>query len=68
MKIVKEGNLEFARGNYGIEKILRFNCDSCGCVFDATDRECEDFSTILLNKPIYAIKCPTCGNSVSVQD
>ncbi len=48
MKIIKAGKVP--------EKVRRFECLQCGCIFDADEGEykCEEFYG-------YYVQCPCCG-------
>lgn len=57
MKIVKQGDLAKTK------KILRFNCNECGCVFECFANECVAESD-LRNGIEYRHDCPTCKKTV----
>jgi len=56
VKIIKEGNLDLLR------KIVRFECDECGCVFEA-DKDSYEIAS-QYNEQYYKVKCPYCTNLV----
>lgn len=64
MKILKEGNL-----NYSL-KVKTFQCDSCGCQFEANSKEYDNASQMAyFHDGITAeCKCPCCGNVVYSHD
>ena len=67
MKIIKYGDLELAKNNHRINKYFQFECESCGCVFEAVDSECEVFKHAMFRRKVaYSAECPTCGDSVAV--
>lgn len=75
MRIIKEGNLNFD------EKLVRFECEKCGCIFEATKDEYIQPS--LMPAPILSdssiqeykwfkpfeckCKCPYCGKMIYIQ-
>lgn len=60
MKIIKNGKLR------KLKKILTFNCDFCGCVFEADNTEYKIGSQY--NETYYYIRCPFCGKNVYKED
>ena len=61
MRIIKHGkNPE--------PKVILFECQKCGCVFEAEERECEVVSREqVFRRPVitgYYAKCPECGGRV----
>lgn len=54
MKIIKEGNKEL------LKKTKRFNCDKCGCVFEADKGEYKCYTQYNTDK--YYCVCPCCKN------
>ena len=52
MKIIKQGNYN---------PIKRFECDKCGCVFEA---EKGEYQFLPFKENEYLCKCPTCENFV----
>lgn len=52
MKIIKEGT------QAQIDKVKRFECDKCGCIFEADKTEYE--STSQYNETHYHCTCPFC--------
>lgn len=60
MKIIKNGELR------KLKKILTFDCDFCGCVFEADNTEYKIGSQY--NKTYYYIRCPFCGRNVYKED
>lgn len=58
MKIIKEGNLEL------LKKYVRFECNHCGCVFEAEKGEYVIHSD-QREGTWYSVKCPTCKNTIT---
>ena len=57
MKIIKQGDLK------RLDKTKRFNCDACGCIWEANQTEYRhDF---FMNEPRITCNCPTCGRPTS---
>ena len=56
MKIIKEGNLN------KLERIKRFECKECGCIFEAGKDEYKWGSQY--NYSYYYCKCPFCHQTV----
>lgn len=56
MKIIKEGKIGTTR---------RFNCERCGCIWEAKKGEYEPTPPVGDLK-FYWMKCPTCGKYVDV--
>lgn len=54
MKIIKEGSYE------KILKIKRFECEHCGCIFEASRGEYKDDNHY--KEIYYCCNCPFCGN------
>ena len=54
MQIIKEGSYR------KILKIKRFECEYCGCIFEANKKEYKE--EIQYNAAYYYCKCPFCGN------
>ena len=54
MKIIKEGDLN------RLKEIRRFECEACGCIFEAENTEYKRDYSQRENCGWYAIKCPTC--------
>lgn len=54
MNVIIKGDLDRLR------KVQRFECNACGCVFDAEKGEYEDMSD-QHNGIIIRCLCPTCG-------
>lgn len=52
MKILKEGNIDV------INKVKRFECTNCGCIFEATKDEYKIGSQY--NTTYYTCECPFC--------
>lgn len=59
MKIIKEGSNEILLINTFQPR--RFTCHTCGCVFEATNREYRDKSS-QIDGPSYVCFCPFCNN------
>lgn len=53
MKIIKEGNLN------KLKKIKRFECEECGCIFEAEKDEYKWGSQY--NEEYYYCACPCCN-------
>ena len=49
-----------------IRRIIKFECDDCGCVFKADSTEYEIHAAIPLgcDRPYTTCKCPDCGRTV----
>jgi len=58
MTIIVEGDLN------RLNKVKRFSCRECGCVFDADKTEYTAESQY--NETYYKCTCPTCGNTVYI--
>ena len=69
LKIIKEGVSQ--------DKIKRFECDVCGCIFEADEREYEEVKSLSpwteltlyisgfnLNDVMYRVECPCCKNRI----
>lgn len=56
MKIIKNGDLK------RIKQIKTFDCDFCGCLFEADNIEYRIGSQY--NETYYYAKCPFCGRNV----
>lgn len=56
MKIIKDGDAK------KIKNIKTFDCDFCGCLFEADNTEYKIGSQY--NEEYYYIKCPFCGRTV----
>lgn len=56
LKIIKEGTKE------RLDRLKRFECEKCGCIFDADKTEYESGSQY--NDTYYFCKCPFCGNDM----
>lgn len=56
MKIIKPGNID------KIKKIKMFNCDFCGCLFEADNT--EYITNSQYNETYYYAICPFCGRRV----
>lgn len=57
MKIIKKGKLK---------KIKRFECNECGCIFEADDTEYRPTPILAmqLGEGEYRCTCPCCKNEV----
>lgn len=62
MKILKEGNLK------RLKRPLIFDCETCGCEFEADNTEYTWEFSQREGYGWYSIKCPTCGYFVTVDD
>lgn len=60
MKIIKVGNLK------KVQQIEMFDCDFCGCIFEADNTEYNIGSQY--NETYYYIRCPFCGRNVYKED
>lgn len=58
MKIIKKGNLEKPK------QIKRFQCDNCGCVFEAEKGEYK-YVVATRNEEFYICECPYCHKETS---
>ena len=56
MKIIKYGDKN------KLLKIKTFNCDCCGCLFEADNTEYKVDSQY--NETYYYVRCPVCGRYV----
>ena len=56
MKIIKQGSLE------QLKRIETFDCDFCGCIFEADNKEYKIGSQY--NEEYLYISCPFCGRTV----
>lgn len=56
MKIIKNGDLK------KIKQVKTFDCDFCGCLFEADNTEYKIGSQY--NETYYYTKCPFCGRNV----
>ena len=57
MKIIKPGDL------HRLEAARRFECERCGCVFEASSAEYRT-ETDFRNGHYYVMACPTCHRDV----
>ena len=57
MKIIKEGNKR------QLNKIKRFECTSCGCIFEADKTEYRSGNQY--NESYYYCECPFCKRDTS---
>ena len=53
MKIIRNGNIK------KLKKIKTFDCDWCGCLFEADNTEYKQ--TAQYNETYYYSVCPFCG-------
>ena len=58
MRIITEGRMD------RMEKVIRFGCRKCGCVFDAGPAEYR-VDPDGRNGLVAVIACPTCGGRVT---
>lgn len=56
MKVIKSGDIERTK------KIKTFECEKCGCVFQANKNEYKTGEQY--NEVYYYCKCPTCKSTV----
>ena len=58
MKILKAGDPEKRIGT------IQFECQFCGCIFEADNSECELDSLYAGNARMdtYSVRCPNCGD------
>lgn len=56
MKIIRNGDKN------KLKQIQTFDCDFCGCLFEADNTEYKIGSQY--NEEYYYIKCPFCGRNV----
>ena len=56
MKIIRDGNLD------KLNKVVSFECNDCGCIFEANHNEYEIKSSFSIE--YYCCECPCCGNRV----
>ena len=60
MKIIKNGDKN------KLKQIQTFNCDFCGCIFEADNTE---YNIGLHYNEIYCyVRCPFCGKNVYKED
>lgn len=59
MKIIKQGDIN------RLKEIKRFECKSCGCIFEAENAEYKREYSQRDDCGWYAIKCPTCQTWVT---
>ena len=59
MKIIKKGNRALAERK--IKQTKRFECETCGCIFEADKHEykASDYDTK------YYAECPCCGSNAN---
>lgn len=57
MKIIRDGDKNKLR------KIKTFDCDFCGCLFEADNTEYK-IKSFYNDKAYYYITCPCCGRQV----
>lgn len=57
MTIIKEGD------PYRCKALMRFECDICGCIFDANKDEYK--TDTQYNDIFYYCKCPCCGRQAN---
>lgn len=57
MKIIKEGNIDFAK------KIKRFECRKCKTIFEADNREYQ-YCGNQIDGDCYKAMCPLCKSTV----
>lgn len=62
MRIIKHGDVNRLR------QILRFECKSCGCVFEADNTEYKHDFSQREGCGWYTVPCPTCKKRVTVDD
>lgn len=56
MKIIKQGESDL------LQKIKRFECRYCKCIFEANNKEYIDMSQY--NNTYYVAECPCCKKKV----
>lgn len=56
MKIIKNGDFK------KLKKVKTFDCDFCGCLFEADNTEYKVGSQY--NEMYYYVDCPFCGRKV----
>lgn len=54
MNIIKEGRKPQ-------KPILRFQCDMCGCIYEANETEYEIATDVFFKTKIAYTRCPKCG-------
>ena len=59
MKIIKQGEMEKTT------KTVRFECRSCGCIFEANEGEYKYYDAPVAYACEYDAECPCCGKEVS---
>ena len=62
MKIIQEGNIELAKKYMSI--IKTFECEICGCEWEATNEEYKTFTSNMDLTVIYSCNCPCCNHKV----
>ena len=63
MRIIKYGDKSRL-----IKQIKRFECKSCGCIFEADNTEYKHVYGQREMYGWYSVQCPTCNNYVTVDD
>ncbi len=61
MTVLKEGDRN--RAKMLVLQTRRFECDRCGCVFEANNNEYK--SAAQYNDIYYFCKCPCCGENAN---
>ena len=62
MRILKAGDVE------RLKQIKKFECKTCGCVFEADNTEYKYQYSQRIDEGWYEVKCPTCGKRVTTSD
>lgn len=62
MRIIKQGDVN------RLKQIKRFECKSCGCIFEADNTEYKHEYSQREMCGWYAVRCPTCNKCVTVDD
>lgn len=60
MTVLKDGDLD--RAKQSVLKPRRFECEQCGCEFEANKDEYKE--AFQYNETSYFCKCPCCGTTV----
>jgi len=60
MRIIKHGDVN------KLKQIKRFECKSCGCIFEADNTEYKHEYSQRETCDWYSVKCPTCNKYVTL--
>jgi RNase P subunit RPR2 len=62
LRIIKHGDVN------RLKQIKRFECKSCGCIFEADNSEYKHEFSQREMCGWYSVQCPTCNKYVTVDD